>query len=117
MADQRVCLCMCVYLHHLNLITFSANVVNRHFKDFLALLLYSTTCSLSVVSVSILSMYFSCLLQHIQKFVNRTLLERSGSEMDSLTITLIWSIIVSVYPLGGFLGALIAGPMAIKLGR
>ncbi|MEE6526731.1 hypothetical protein FKM82_027525 [Ascaphus truei] len=32
-------------------------------------------------------------------------------------ITLIWSVVVSVYPLGGFLGALLAGPMAIKLGR
>ncbi|XP_018421416.1 PREDICTED: solute carrier family 2, facilitated glucose transporter member 11 isoform X2 [Nanorana parkeri] len=54
---------------------------------------------------------------HIQKFVNETLRERRGSELDSWIITLIWSIIVSVYPLGGFLGALLAGPMAIKLGR
>lgn len=54
---------------------------------------------------------------HIQKFVNETWLERSGSKLDSWIITLIWSIIVSVYPLGGFLGALLAGPMAIKLGR
>ncbi|XP_053557944.1 solute carrier family 2, facilitated glucose transporter member 11 [Bombina bombina] len=54
---------------------------------------------------------------HIQKFVNHTWLERNGSELDNTIITLIWSIIVSVYPLGGFLGALLAGPMAIKLGR
>ncbi|KAM4710059.1 solute carrier family 2, facilitated glucose transporter member 11-like isoform 2-T2 [Discoglossus pictus] len=54
---------------------------------------------------------------HIQKFVNQTWLERTGSQLDSTMITLIWSIVVSVYPLGGFLGALLAGPMAIKLGR
>ncbi|XP_075688264.1 solute carrier family 2, facilitated glucose transporter member 11-like [Rhinoderma darwinii] len=54
---------------------------------------------------------------HIQKFVNETWLERYGSELDSWIITLIWSIIVSVFPLGGFLGALLAGPMAIRLGR
>ncbi|KAG9487432.1 hypothetical protein GDO78_007336 [Eleutherodactylus coqui] len=54
---------------------------------------------------------------HIQKFVNDTWLERYGSQLDSWVITLIWSVIVSVFPLGGFLGALLAGPMAIKLGR
>ncbi|XP_063310563.1 solute carrier family 2, facilitated glucose transporter member 11-like isoform X2 [Pelobates fuscus] len=54
---------------------------------------------------------------HIQRFVNQTWLERSGSVLDAWIITLIWSVIVSVYPLGGFLGALLAGPMAIKLGR
>ncbi|CAJ0930320.1 unnamed protein product [Ranitomeya imitator] len=54
---------------------------------------------------------------HIQKFVNATWRERYGSELDSWKITLIWSIIVSVFPLGGFMGALLAGPMAIRLGR
>ncbi|KAM9330847.1 solute carrier family 2, facilitated glucose transporter member 11-like [Gastrophryne carolinensis] len=54
---------------------------------------------------------------HIQKFVNETWLERTGSQLDSWIITLIWSVIVSVYPLGGFIGALLAGPMAIRLGR
>ncbi|XP_075071853.1 solute carrier family 2, facilitated glucose transporter member 11-like isoform X2 [Mixophyes fleayi] len=54
---------------------------------------------------------------HIQKFVNESWLENRGSELDSWTITLIWSIIVSVYPLGGLIGALLAGPMSIRLGR
>ncbi|XP_078523937.1 solute carrier family 2, facilitated glucose transporter member 11 isoform X1 [Lissotriton helveticus] len=54
---------------------------------------------------------------HIQKFVNQTWLDRTGNVLESYIITLIWSIIVSVYPLGGFLGALLAGPMAIRLGR
>ncbi|XP_069476019.1 solute carrier family 2, facilitated glucose transporter member 11 isoform X1 [Ambystoma mexicanum] len=54
---------------------------------------------------------------HIQKFVNQTWLDRTGNVLESSIITLIWSIIVSVYPLGGFIGALLAGPMAIRLGR
>ncbi|XP_063769057.1 solute carrier family 2, facilitated glucose transporter member 11 [Pseudophryne corroboree] len=54
---------------------------------------------------------------HIQKFVNESWLENRGTQLESWTITLIWSIIVSVYPLGGFIGALIAGPMAVRLGR
>ncbi|KAG8455881.1 hypothetical protein GDO86_001901 [Hymenochirus boettgeri] len=54
---------------------------------------------------------------HIQKFINQTWLERSGFQLDVQVLTLLWSIIVSVYPLGGLLGALLAGPMAIRLGR
>ncbi|XP_030075694.1 solute carrier family 2, facilitated glucose transporter member 11 isoform X2 [Microcaecilia unicolor] len=54
---------------------------------------------------------------HIQKFVNQTWLERTGLGLEVKMVTLIWSFIVSVYPLGGFIGALLAGPMAIKLGR
>ncbi|XP_075048309.1 solute carrier family 2, facilitated glucose transporter member 11-like, partial [Mixophyes fleayi] len=55
--------------------------------------------------------------KHIQKFVKESWMKNRGSEMDSQTITLIWSIIVSMYPLGGFIGGLLAGPMAIRLGR
>ncbi|XP_029475148.1 solute carrier family 2, facilitated glucose transporter member 11 isoform X2 [Rhinatrema bivittatum] len=54
---------------------------------------------------------------HIQKFVNQTWLKRTGLALESKMVTLIWSFIVSVYPLGGLIGALLAGPMAIKLGR
>ncbi|KAJ7309655.1 hypothetical protein JRQ81_007713 [Phrynocephalus forsythii] len=53
----------------------------------------------------------------IQVFVNETWLERTGHPLGSRTVTLIWSFIVSLFPLGGLMGALLAGPMAIKLGR
>lgn len=53
----------------------------------------------------------------IQAFVNQTWLERTGAPLESSTVTLVWSFIVSVYSLGGLAGALVAGPMAIKLGR
>ncbi|XP_061459284.1 uncharacterized protein LOC133373488 [Rhineura floridana] len=53
----------------------------------------------------------------IQTFTNETWLERTGSPLEGRVITLIWSFIVSIYSLGGLVGALLAGPMAIKLGR
>uniref|UniRef100_A0A8C0J2R8 Solute carrier family 2, facilitated glucose transporter member 5 n=1 Tax=Chelonoidis abingdonii TaxID=106734 RepID=A0A8C0J2R8_CHEAB len=54
---------------------------------------------------------------YIQTFINETWLERTGASLESDVILLVWSFIVSVYSLGGLTGALIAGPMAIKLGR
>ncbi|XP_053862589.1 solute carrier family 2, facilitated glucose transporter member 11-like isoform X1 [Malaclemys terrapin pileata] len=54
---------------------------------------------------------------YIQTFINETWLERTGASLESSVILLVWSFVVSVYSLGGLTGALIAGPMAIKLGR
>ncbi|XP_043924617.1 solute carrier family 2, facilitated glucose transporter member 11 [Protopterus annectens] len=54
---------------------------------------------------------------YIQEFINETSMERWGKPLDSNVILLLWSFIVSIYPLGGLIGALIAGPMAIKFGR
>ncbi|XP_063171862.1 solute carrier family 2, facilitated glucose transporter member 11-like [Candoia aspera] len=53
----------------------------------------------------------------IQTFINKTWLDRTGTALEGKMITLIWSFIVSVYPLGGLVGALIAGPLAVKMGR
>ncbi|XP_060105772.1 solute carrier family 2, facilitated glucose transporter member 11 [Heteronotia binoei] len=53
----------------------------------------------------------------IQAFINETWLERTGLPLEQSRITLMWSFVVSVFPLGGLAGALLAGPMAIKLGR
>ncbi|XP_070618585.1 solute carrier family 2, facilitated glucose transporter member 11 isoform X1 [Erythrolamprus reginae] len=53
----------------------------------------------------------------IQSFINETWLDRTGAALDAKMITLVWSFIVSVYPLGGLAGALIAAPMAVKMGR
>ncbi|KAG6929104.1 solute carrier family 2 member 11, partial [Chelydra serpentina] len=54
---------------------------------------------------------------YIQTFINETWLERTGTSLESSVILLVWSFVVSVFSLGGLTGALIAGPMAIKLGR
>ncbi|XP_054472802.1 solute carrier family 2, facilitated glucose transporter member 11-like [Anoplopoma fimbria] len=53
----------------------------------------------------------------IQTFVNETFLERWDFQLEDYQLTLVWTIIVSIFSLGGFAGALIAGPMTIRFGR
>ncbi|KAJ0023908.1 hypothetical protein NQD34_003807 [Periophthalmus magnuspinnatus] len=52
----------------------------------------------------------------IQTFINETSQERWGIQLEDYQVTLIWTIIVSFFSLGGFTGALIAGPMTIRFG-
>ncbi|XP_063072555.1 solute carrier family 2, facilitated glucose transporter member 11 [Engraulis encrasicolus] len=54
---------------------------------------------------------------YIQAFVNETFRERWGVELNVYEVTLIWTFIVSIFSLGGLVGALIAGPMSIRFGR
>uniref|UniRef100_A0A8B9SL18 Major facilitator superfamily (MFS) profile domain-containing protein n=1 Tax=Anas platyrhynchos TaxID=8839 RepID=A0A8B9SL18_ANAPL len=54
---------------------------------------------------------------YIQVFMNKTWQERTGVPPEDNMILLLWSFTVSVYPLGGLVGAVVAGPMAIMLGR
>uniref|UniRef100_A0A2K6NT70 Solute carrier family 2 member 11 n=1 Tax=Rhinopithecus roxellana TaxID=61622 RepID=A0A2K6NT70_RHIRO len=54
---------------------------------------------------------------HIQEFTNETWQARTGEPLSDHLVLLVWSIIVSLYPLGGLFGALLAGPLAIMLGR
>ncbi|XP_047617841.1 solute carrier family 2, facilitated glucose transporter member 11 isoform X7 [Phacochoerus africanus] len=54
---------------------------------------------------------------HIQEFTNETWQMRTGQPLPDHLVLLVWSLIISLYPLGGLLGALLAGPLAIKLGR
>lgn len=42
---------------------------------------------------------------------------RTGQPLPDHLVLLVWSLIVSLYPLGGLLGALLAGPLAVTLGR
>uniref|UniRef100_A0A8C0BP47 Major facilitator superfamily (MFS) profile domain-containing protein n=1 Tax=Buteo japonicus TaxID=224669 RepID=A0A8C0BP47_9AVES len=46
---------------------------------------------------------------HIRKFINETWIERHGSPLHPETIMLLWSFIVSVYGIGGFLGSICCG--------
>lgn len=55
--------------------------------------------------------------QHIQEFINETWWVRTGQPLPNHLVLLLWSLIVSLYPLGGLFGALLAGPLAIMLGR
>ncbi|XP_030671827.1 solute carrier family 2, facilitated glucose transporter member 11 isoform X1 [Nomascus leucogenys] len=54
---------------------------------------------------------------HIQEFTNETWQVRTGEPLPDHLVLLTWSLIVSLYPLGGLFGALLAGPLAITLGR
>lgn len=54
---------------------------------------------------------------YIQSFVNDTYRERWGTGLESPQVTLVWTVIVSAFPLGGLFGALLAGPLAVRFGR
>ncbi|KAM9758516.1 solute carrier family 2, facilitated glucose transporter member 11 isoform 1-T1 [Menidia menidia] len=53
----------------------------------------------------------------IQAFINETFWDRWELRLEEYQVTLVWTIIVSIFSLGGFAGALIAGPMTIRFGR
>lgn len=55
--------------------------------------------------------------QHIQEFINETWWARTGQPLPDHLVLFVWSLIVSLYPLGGLFGALLAGPLAVMLGR
>ncbi|XP_069373216.1 solute carrier family 2, facilitated glucose transporter member 11 [Paralichthys olivaceus] len=54
---------------------------------------------------------------YIQSFINETYMERWGISLDIPQVTLVWTLIVSFFSLGGLVGALLAGPMAVHFGR
>ncbi|XP_061562413.1 solute carrier family 2, facilitated glucose transporter member 11-like [Phycodurus eques] len=54
---------------------------------------------------------------YIQTFINNTYTARCGTALETTHVTLVWTLIVSAFPLGGLLGALLAGPMAVRFGR
>uniref|UniRef100_A0A8C0VSY1 Solute carrier family 2, facilitated glucose transporter member 11-like n=1 Tax=Cyanistes caeruleus TaxID=156563 RepID=A0A8C0VSY1_CYACU len=54
---------------------------------------------------------------HIRKFINETWIDRHGSPLHPDTIMLLWSFIVSVYGIGGFLGSLLLLVTAQQSGK
>ncbi|XP_039644117.1 solute carrier family 2, facilitated glucose transporter member 11-like [Perca fluviatilis] len=54
---------------------------------------------------------------YIQSFINDTYMERWGISLEAPQVTLMWTLIVSAFSLGGLLGALLAGPLAVRFGR
>ncbi|MED6282978.1 hypothetical protein CHARACLAT_003993 [Characodon lateralis] len=53
----------------------------------------------------------------IQTFINETFLQCWDIQLEDYQVTLVWTIIVSIFSLGGLAGALLAGPMTIRFGR
>uniref|UniRef100_UPI0037E78E1D solute carrier family 2, facilitated glucose transporter member 11 n=1 Tax=Semicossyphus pulcher TaxID=241346 RepID=UPI0037E78E1D len=54
---------------------------------------------------------------YIQVFINDTYIQRWGIGLETPQMTLLWTLIVSAFPLGGLMGALLAGPLAVRFGR
>uniref|UniRef100_UPI00358E5FFE solute carrier family 2, facilitated glucose transporter member 11-like n=1 Tax=Myxine glutinosa TaxID=7769 RepID=UPI00358E5FFE len=53
----------------------------------------------------------------IKNFINNTYCERHSMFIDDNLVTLLWSVMVSIYTAGGALGSFLTGPLASKLGR
>lgn len=54
---------------------------------------------------------------YVQKFINQTWMERYDINISEDVLTLLWSTIVSIFTLGGLMGASIGGTLSVKLGR
>ncbi|XP_038603219.1 solute carrier family 2, facilitated glucose transporter member 7 [Tachyglossus aculeatus] len=53
----------------------------------------------------------------IKAFYNETYFEKHKTFLDESSLLLLWSITVSMFPLGGLLGSLMVGPLVDKCGR
>uniref|UniRef100_A0A8C8VQZ4 Major facilitator superfamily (MFS) profile domain-containing protein n=1 Tax=Pelusios castaneus TaxID=367368 RepID=A0A8C8VQZ4_9SAUR len=53
----------------------------------------------------------------MKDFYNQTNFDRKGVFLESSYQTLLWSLTVSMFPLGGFFGSLMVGPLVNKCGR
>lgn len=61
--------------------------------------------------------FFFFYLQYVQNFINQTWRERYEADISEDALTLLWSTIVSIFTVGGFIGASIGGTLSVKLGR
>ncbi|VCW67008.1 unnamed protein product [Gulo gulo] len=53
----------------------------------------------------------------MKAFYNQTYYERNNNYINEFSLTLLWSVSVSMFPFGGFLGSLMVGPLVNKFGR
>lgn len=53
----------------------------------------------------------------MKDFYNETYYDRIGEYMSEFSLTLLWSVSVSMFPFGGFIGSLMVGPLVNHLGR
>ncbi|XP_063793913.1 solute carrier family 2, facilitated glucose transporter member 11-like [Pseudophryne corroboree] len=54
---------------------------------------------------------------YVHKFINDTWYSRYQTQIQENILTLIWSVIASVFAIGGLIGTFIGGHVAVKLGR
>lgn len=55
--------------------------------------------------------------QYMRDFYNQTYFKRTGQPMGTSFQTLLWSLTVSMFPLGGFFGSLMVWPLVNNCGR
>ncbi|XP_028313561.1 solute carrier family 2, facilitated glucose transporter member 11b [Gouania willdenowi] len=55
--------------------------------------------------------------EYVQNFINQTWKQRHQTDISENVVVLLWSTIVSVFTLGGLLGATIGSTLSVKLGR
>lgn len=53
----------------------------------------------------------------MRQFYNDTYYDRTGELIDEFPLTLLWSVTVSMFPFGGFIGSLLVGPLVNRFGR
>ncbi|GCB83459.1 hypothetical protein scyTo_0024473, partial [Scyliorhinus torazame] len=54
--------------------------------------------------------------EHIKKFINETWVERHETPLQEYSLMLLWSFIVSIYPVGGLIGAQFAAVLTVTYG-
>ncbi|XP_042358352.1 solute carrier family 2 member 15a [Plectropomus leopardus] len=54
---------------------------------------------------------------HIKNFYNRTVLSRNGTALSEESLTLMYSLTVSIFAIGGLVGSLIVGMLVTRFGR
>uniref|UniRef100_H3CLJ7 Solute carrier family 2, facilitated glucose transporter member 5 n=1 Tax=Tetraodon nigroviridis TaxID=99883 RepID=H3CLJ7_TETNG len=54
---------------------------------------------------------------YIKDFYNKTMINRTGAALNEETLTLMYSLTVSVFAIGGLLGSLIVGMLVTRFGR
>ncbi|XP_078277213.1 solute carrier family 2, facilitated glucose transporter member 11-like [Rhinoraja longicauda] len=55
--------------------------------------------------------------EYIKAFINETWIDRYDTPLQEYSLMLLWSFIVAVYPVGGFVGAQFAAVLTVRYGR
>ena len=53
----------------------------------------------------------------IEEFINATHVERTGQPLSDAVISLVWSVTVSIWAVGGMIGGISSGLVADRCGR
>lgn len=61
--------------------------------------------------------FIHCLHQYIKDFYNQSIVDSYGWSADEELLTLMYSLTVSIFAIGGMTGALLVGTLVTKYGR